>query len=179
MDLAKKPPQPPDRYNKAGVVPFVCDEDGFRFYIMKPRSTAPELGIPPFQVCKGTRMHHVPGAGWCDMREGMNAADKETLIETGLREGIEELGLKLENIDALYDMGAFGFSSATTGKAKQMWLFAVSVKDEDDFLHEREVAITTEARQWMTAKEFAACGREDHRYILEEMEARLTKHFKE
>lgn len=160
-------------------MPFVRDEDGFRFYGMKPRSTAPELGIPPFQVCKGTRMHRVPGVGWCDMRQGMHAADMETLIETALREGIEELGLELENIAGIYDMGAFGFSSATTGKPKQMWLFAAEMMDENDFLHDREVALTTEDRRWFTAQEFAAHGREDHRYILKEMETRLMQHFKE
>lgn len=168
-----------DSYTKAGVVPFVRDEEGFRFFIMKPRSTAPELGIPPLQICKGTRMHHVPGAGWCDMRQGMKAADMETLAETALREGIEELGLKLENIGKLYEMGGFGFASATTGKPKQMWLFAASMLDEDDFLHDREVAMTTEARQWISAREFATSGREDHRPTLSNIETRLAQHLKE
>ncbi len=172
------------RYIKAGVVPFMrpAGQGEMVFYVVKPRSTLPDFGEPPFQICKGTRQHLVPGVGWCDMHSESSKNDEEGtehLAETALREGIEELGLKLENILSIFDMGGFGFSSVTTGKAKQMWLFASEMADEDEFLPDRDIALTTAGRQWMTAKEFAACGRDDHLYILPEIEARLVRYFKE
>lgn len=164
-----------ERYTKAGVVPFVVDDDGFRFYVMKPRGHIPELGLPTFQVCKGTRMHFQEAFGWRDMKTPDASGTKETLLETALREGIEELGLKLDNITTLYDMGGFCFSSATTGKGKKMWLFAVAVESEDDFLRDAEIAVSTAERRWLTAEEFAQFGRADHQYILKEIEKRLQE----
>jgi hypothetical protein len=168
-----------DRYRKAGVIPYTREED-LRFYVMKPLGERPELGEPAFQLCKGTRMYHVPGVGWRDMRsEGNFNGEKETLAETALREGIEELGLKLENIHRLIDLGPYSFSSATTGRAKEMWLFAAEVKEMDDFASDGEVAFTTEARKWVSAADFAIVGRPDHHYILGDIAVKLTQHHKE
>ena len=168
-----------DRYLKAGVVPFVR-EDPYRFYLMKPHAKIAGLGEPAFQLCKGTRMHHVPNVGWRDIREsGSRMPQMETLIQTALREGMEELGLKPDNIARLFDVGPYGFSSATTGKSKEMWLFAAEINDPDDFLAEREVAGGTAARQWLSAGEFDVVGRQDHRYILEDIESRLAAFYKE
>ncbi len=164
--------------NKAGVIPFTRDAEGFRYYLMKPRGTQPELGEPPYQLCKGTRQYYTEGEGWRDIRErdDTSGAQKETMAQTALREGIEELGLVLDNITALFDLGLYDFSSATTGKQKQMWLFAASVANIDAFLPDREIAETTAARAWLTAAEFAVVGREDHRYIVQDIEKKLTSH---
>lgn len=159
-------------FTKSGVVPFL--RAPMRYYLMKPRARIPELEAPPFQLCKGTRMYFAPGIGWRDMQDAAPRENMETLAETALREGIEELGLKLENIARVIDMGPYDFSSATTGKPKRMWLFAAEMKSADDFLPERDVALTTAARGWLTLAEFAVAGREDHRYILQDMENRLS-----
>jgi hypothetical protein len=167
-----------DAYRKAGVIPYIRD-DGLLFYVMKPRATRPDLGVPLFQLCKGTRMHHVPGVGWRDLRDSELGAHKETLAETALREGIEELGLKLENIKQLLDMGPYSFASATTGREKQMWLFAAEMKDTEDFLPDSQIATTTSARQWLDTAQFEVVGRGDHHYILRDIEQKLTRQHKE
>lgn len=170
----------PDTYNKAGVVPFIRHEGGHRFYVMKPHFTMPELGAPPFQICKGTRMHYVIGSGWRDVKNDETMQPKhESLLQTALREGVEELGLKLSNVTGLYDLGPYEFSSATTGKPKRMWLFAARVVDSSDMLPDSAVEHTTSERQWLSAGEFFVVGRPDHCYILEDMEVRLGEFVKE
>lgn len=179
ISLVEEYPLTPDSYTKAGVVPFQRKQD-FSYYVMKPRGEVPELGAPLYQLCKGTRQQLLEKKGWRDIRETQRdagAVDKETLAETALREGIEELGLKLQNIEQLFDLGGFEFSSATTGRSKFMWLFAALVKDADDFLPDAEVATTTETRRWLHATEFGVAGRQDHQYILTEIEAKLARHF--
>jgi hypothetical protein len=154
-------------YTKAGVVPFL--RNPYRYYLMKPVAKNPELGLPKFQLCKGTRMVK-SGNTWKDMRDGREAGVKETLAQTALREGIEELGINILNINELYDVGPYGFSSATTGKSKAMWLFAAEMASED---MPGEVALTTAECAWLTAAEFEVAGREDHRYILSDIEKKL------
>lgn len=165
---------PQERYTKAGVLPF-CYVDGVRqYYVMKPRAERPDLPPPEFQLCKGTRMQQGEGNGpWHDMR-GDDIADElsETLVQTALREGMEELGLQLENIVGLYELGGYDFSSATTGKGKQVWLYAAEIRNCDDFI---ETEASTLARQWMSIAEFAVVGRPDHRYILEHIDHLLNK----
>lgn len=178
IPLAGESSLPPDAYTKAGIVPFIRENE-ILYCVAKPRGTMPDLGAPPFQLCKGTRQHRLKDIGWRDMKEAAREGmDKETLAETALREGVEELGLTLENMGQIFDMGGFAFSSATTGKEKHMWLFAAEMKDRDDFLHDREIAQTTEARQWLSAGEFAVAGRADHRYIVDAIETRLKEHFR-
>ncbi len=167
-------------YNKAGVVPFVRQE-GFSFFLMKPVSTSPDLGEPPFQICKGTRQYQLPDGSWQDIRDGagQHADIKETLAATALREGIEELGLKLDNINQLLDMGAFNFSSATTGKTKYMWLFAAEVHAADNFLSDAETTPSTQERKWLNCADFQSIGRKDHVNILAEIERKLISNFRE
>jgi hypothetical protein len=155
-------------YTKAGLVPFITARDPL-FYVMKPLTKHPDLGAPPFQLCKGTRQYYHHGQ-WRDMRGGWEEdGQKEELIETALREGIEELGLVLGNIRQLIDMGAHAFTSASTGTKKHMWLFAVEVKSPDRFLPDADVANTTSERKWIGAAEFSVVGRLDHRYVLTKM----------
>lgn len=166
------------QYNKSGVVPFVRKDGAFHYYVMKPQGKAPGLGKAMFQLCKGTRQYRAASGEWLDIRseEGQAAEHKETLAGTALREGNEELGLKLQNISALWDLGAFSFKSATTGKTKYMWLYAGRVKSQDDFLKHGYITESTAERQWVTLAEFSVVGRPDHVYVLEQIEATLTKH---
>lgn len=170
----------PDGFTKAGLVPFLWEEGELQFYVMKPHGKMPNLGAPPYQLGKGTRMYFVPGVGWRDMRdEGDYGGVKESLAETALREGMEELGVELTNIKELFDLGPYHFSSATTGKSRQMWLLAAQVREADGFMSASQVAHTTEAREWLSVSEFAVVGRADHHYILQDIEKRLKRHFKE
>jgi hypothetical protein len=176
MSLHGKPQE--GVYTKAGVIPFLRQDDGFSYYVMRPQTKMPELGEPPFQLCKGTRMHHVETLGWRDVKEPIAPDAKlETLVATALREGVEELGLKLDNILQLFDVGPYGFSSATTGKSKTMWLFAAEVGNSANFLSASEIASSTADRSWMRVSEFDVVGREDHRYILTSIDAKLAAAF--
>jgi 8-oxo-dGTP pyrophosphatase MutT (NUDIX family) len=167
---------PQGRILKAGVVPFVRS-GGYRFYLMKPVARHANLVAPSFQLCKGTRMHRSDGQ-WRDLHEDdTKTGEQESLAATALREGIEELGLKLENITSLFELGGYMFSSAKSGNKRQMWLFAAEMKNEADFLPDAQVASTTAARQWLTLAEFDKIGREDHRPILHDIAAKLeTSH---
>jgi 8-oxo-dGTP pyrophosphatase MutT (NUDIX family) len=169
----------PESFTKAGVVPFMRGGNGFRFYVMKPAGKIPELGEPMFQVCKGTRMQFIKNAGWRDIKEFSTlTGEKESLGETALREGIEELGLVLSNIGTMFDLGGFEFSSATTGKHKYMWLFAAEMKTAEDFLPADKIADTTGECQWLSTAEFETAGRKDHRYIVSDIESRLAQYYK-
>jgi len=175
--LIDRPSLPPESYTKAGVVPFICENGDFRFYVMKPSGKIPELGEPLFQIGKGTRQQYIKSS-WRDIKEfSLATGEKETLAEAAIRESVEELGLVFSNIIALFDMGGFEFSSATTGRAKHMWLFAAEIKNAENFLSDAETAATTGARKWLLASEFAVAGRKDHRYIIEDIERRLRQHF--
>jgi|GEM_PF-824371 len=165
----------PANYTKAGVVPFHRSGSQLQYYLMKPQASHPHLPPPEFQLCKGTRMRQDQAQVWADMRDGEVADENsETLLQTALREGMEEVGLRLENIRQLYALGGFHFASASTGKDKQVWLFAVQVEDREDFL---ATEATTAERAWLSIEEFTAHGRPDHRYILSDIDYWLKKEY--
>lgn len=165
-----------EQYTKAGIVPFM--RDPYRYYLMKPAARHQDLSPPEFQLCKGTRMHRLPDGNWRDMHTGeARGHHQETLVQTALREGIEELGIRLENIQLLFELGSYDFASARTGKSKQMWLFAAEMLSEDDFLPPHQIEASTAHRGWHSAHEFAVAGRADHKYILPDIETRLIAHY--
>lgn len=169
---------PPEDYQKAGIVPFVREEEHYYFYLMKPTAARPGTPPPKWQLCKGTRMYKSPASGkWKDMRPGEKVRDMEveTLAATALREGHEELGLLPASILTLYDAGPYRFSSAQSGQDKYMWMFAAEVADRNIFLPASHVAATTADRGWYSGEEFRVVGREDHLYILEDIQAKLIE----
>ena len=171
---------PDQQYMKAGIIPFVRQESSFHYLFMKPVSKYNAYNPPAFQICKGTRMYLHRGSGWRDMKAGdEGVTDKEALAVTAMREGIEEVGLKLDAITRMLDVGPYKFLSEKTGKSKYMWLFTTELASIDDLLPDQEVARTTAERSWLTAEEFAVVGRADHRYIMEDIAAKLKKHYKE
>ena len=154
---------------KAGIVPFL--RAPLRYYVMTPAAAKPELGLPEFQLCKGTRMYQAHGV-WHDMKGHVpDGAPLEDLAATSLREGIEELGLKLSNIAQLVTFGEYRFTSATSRMEVALWMLAAEIKNPDDFGAPH--ASTAECR-WMTLSEFHQHGRPDHAHILGLMEKRLT-----
>ncbi len=156
---------------KAGLVPFM--RHPLRYMMMMPVAEKPDLGLPEFQICKGTRMFLQNGV-WRDMRGDVpEDAVLETLPETALREATEELGLKVDNIAATVALGEYRFTSATNRKEIAMWLLAAEMKEAEDFLPMQQVATSTHARRWFTLAEFRQEGRPDHAHILGLVEERL------
>lgn len=149
---------------KAGIIPFL--RGPLRYYVMTPVASKPDLGLPEFQLCKGTRMYQ-EHCEWRDMRGVVpDGVVLETLPETAVREGVEELGLRLSNIAALHVLGDYRFTSATNRKEIALWLLAAQMRNEDDFLSVQDVAASTADRRWMTLAEFQRQGRPDHAHIL-------------
>lgn len=160
---------------KAGIIPFSRSSSGALHYlVMTPVAAKPELGLPEFQLCKGTRMY-LGVQGWCDMRGSVpEGAVLEPLAATALREGIEELGLMLEALQTLYPLGAFQFTSATSRKDLVMWMMAAELHDREAMLPLEAVAQTTASRRWMTLAEFQREGRPDHAHILSLAEEKIV-----
>lgn len=160
---------------KVGILPFIKSVGGIKIMAMKPLAENEVLGKPQFQIAKGTRRINISGE-WCDMRmDDLQYADEsfhETLVATALREGNEEIGLKPENIHALFDLGGFTFISASKGVQKPMHLFAAQIIDTNNFGHYE--ATTAEVR-WFTEEEFVHHGRPDHVAILRQVMQRLDK----
>ncbi len=165
---------------KVGILPFVKPDRAsggdIKILVMKPFAEKEILGSPKFQIAKGTRRINISGR-WCDMRtDDLLYADEsfhEPLIETALREGEEEIGLRPENIKILYDMGGFAFVSASKGTRKLMHLFAAEIADINNFGAFED---TTSETGWMTPDEFKTNGREDHTLIVTEVVERLHRH---
>src|SRR5690606_11557652 len=156
-----------------GLVPFIRAGGGYRYCVMKPVPRHKELGGPAMQLCKGTRMHWRDGQGWCDIREkSTKEARMESLAATAVREGREELGLTLEAIHRLFELGFYDFASARTGHRKEMYMFAAEVSDPGLLLPMENIRATTAERGWLTLAQFEVVGRDDHRYILRDIEAR-------
>lgn len=163
--------QPDAFYNKAGVIPYTGSPR--RFLLMKPKPKHAHLPPPDFQLCKGTRMQNLSGT-WKDLGDNEpHRGIPETLAATALREGIEELGLSLHGISALYNIGPYAFASSKSTQPRHMWLFAAHLTDESALLPEAEIADTTDIRQWLTLAEFQQCGRDDHRAILADINFKL------
>ena len=174
---------PHEHVSKAGIIPFFV-QDGLRQYmVMRPVAHHPELGLPAFQICKGTRLCYTK-----DSKGNIIAQDMTVLYKTGnfdgimlepplqaaLREGREEIGLKHENIAYLYDAGITSFTSVRTGKSKPMYLFAATIKAMDDFDAPDEKEAATEETRWMTLEAFAQQGRKDHYTILKQLDGQLS-----
>lgn len=166
--------EPRRLFTKAGLVPFVGVGAARRFLVMKPVPRHAHLAPPAFQLCKGTRMQLLPG-GWQDLRDGGEAPEASEALEvTALREGMEELGVTPDGIEALYDGGPCAFASSRGGGMRSMWLFAARLRTEEALLPMSAVAASTHARRWMTLAEFSAEGRADHRPILAALAALLA-----
>ncbi len=157
---------------KVGIVPFVA-LPALKILAMKPRASAKHLGDPAFQIAKGTRRIFINEA-WCDMRDDdLRYADPsfyESLTDTALREGYEEVGLKSGNIVRMFDLGGFTFTSASKGIVKPIHIFAAQIKQTNDF---SAFEATTSETRWMTPEEFARDGRDDHANIMQEVVKRL------
>lgn len=164
-------------YNKAGVIPFIRD-DPWHFLVMKPIPKHAHLEPPAFQICKGTRMHKKKLGKWKDIRDNdQPEAQREALVVTALREGIEELGLQMDAIISLVDMGPYTFSSAVSSDDKHMWLFGAELTSPNALLPIYEITATTADRSWMNSAQFETQGRADHKPIMQDIAKRLKEFY--
>lgn len=166
----------PDDFNKAGILPFLpaAAMENWRFLLMQPVAQHPHLGPPKFQLAKGTRMERIAGV-WQDIR-GPVTGEPEPLIETALREGIEELGLDVTRTAKLFDCGEAKFTSVKTKEKKSMRLFAAQMQGADCLLAESEVAATTGARLWLDWASIRTHARPDHVAAMEALLPLLHAH---
>jgi hypothetical protein len=170
-------PFPDAHYLKAGIVPYIVSGLNIEYLMMKPVSKRSSLAPPSLQICKGTRMYLHRGSGWRDMRPGDEMVEgKESLFETALREGVEEVGLMPEAVRSVQDVGPYKFVSERTSRNKYMWLFTVRLDTPLALLPDAEVAATTAQRSWVGLDEFEAVGRHDHGAILQDIESKLRRH---
>lgn len=167
---------------KAAIVPFRRDSDkNIRYYVYRPQARHPELGAPTLQICKGTRQRQKKDGSWKDVKkkdflDASITSRMESLSETALREGREEIGLAAENVRLMLDLGAASYVSASTGRTKHMQFFICTLKDDNFFLPtDPEKSGTAECR-WCTLEEFLRCGRADHSRLLGQVEAFIHDH---
>jgi 8-oxo-dGTP pyrophosphatase MutT (NUDIX family) len=119
---------------KAGIIPYVRDEDGIKMLFMKPSNAA--YGGSQFQIAKG------------------NIDPGEDTKTAAIREGVEELGLRPANIVKLKKIT----SQRLTGLDETyiITVYAAEVADPTAF---GSPHYETSKTKWMTADEFRATGR--------------------
>lgn len=101
---------------------------------MKPSD--PEFGGPHFQISKGKQ------------------ENGETALDAAIREGAEELGLRVLNISRIHPLGTF------LGRTE---VFMASIVDPQDF---GPPDYETSETKWMTPDEFRTSGRPLHKQIV-------------
>lgn len=137
--------------NKAGIVPIYIDADkNISCMLMKPKPKHADLPPPGWQITKGTRMK-LMGKQWVDLPANLDdsgAARVESMATVALRETMEEIGLRLNNIRHMLDIGIHSFSSAKSGEPRQKALYACIVDDQFDFAPLEDCDPKTAAREW-------------------------------
>lgn len=122
--------------HRAGVIPFYIEGDKVLMMFMKPGD--PDFGGDVFQIAKGK------------YEEG------ESARTAAFREGHEELGLKLENVSLIFELGTFlGYTTVYLAEV-------LDPKDFDPFHFE------TSETKWMTFDGFSKVGRDLHKPIVRE-----------
>lgn len=185
--------------NKSGLLPYYLSEDpaltahphnsaqvaersgGVRgegprskiyFYLMKPSPSGTHETDPQFQICKGTRAKRKNGE-WVDYRpnvkEKVAPEDLEDFYINALREGIEEIGLRTANLNAVYEWGRTEFLSESRHTPITMWLYLANLKDPQDFGTPSVYDAKTGACAWVKLPEDADKIRPDHLKILEKV----------
>jgi hypothetical protein len=153
--------------SKAGIIPFIASTQ--QIMLMKPVAEHKHLSPPSWQIAKGTRMVQINGT-WRDMRKNESLpahAQLEPLVCTALREGIEEVGLKLENIKSMIDVGVHSFRSVISGTEKQLQLFLCQIRNPDDFLAKSSIATTTADTGWFSLNNLPEDMRSDNVNIIQ------------
>jgi 8-oxo-dGTP pyrophosphatase MutT (NUDIX family) len=124
-----------EKIYRAGLIPMYFHENGkIEMLFMKPSDS--KYGGSDYQIAKG------------------RIEEDEEPLETAIREASEELGLRQENIDQLYDCGRW---------LGRTYIYAAIINDKDDF---GDFHFETESTQWFTPEEFMNYGRDIHRDVV-------------
>lgn len=125
---------------RAGIIPYTINpiNGEIRYMFMKPSD--PKFGGPDWQMAKG----RVEG--------------DDDNMDTAIREGAEELGLKESNIISVNELGSY--LGRTT-------VFICEVKNESDF---NPFHYETGDIIWMNVEEFSKKGRDLHIQIVYDAE---------
>lgn len=92
------------KVNRAGVIPYIIEEDGIKMMFMRP--SIPKFGGDCFQIAKGKQ------------------EKDETILEAALREASEEIGLFEGNVVETYNLGTLmGRTTIYVAKIKDKTLF--------------------------------------------------------
>ena len=137
---------------RAGVIIYHRDKDDLYFYLFLPKQKPDKLTPPDFQIAKGGRTVILKNGEAFDVRTVEDLIKGVTLDATldALREGMEEQGLRLTNINALYEIGKVEFISQTKGIAEPMWCYAVEILSKDAF--DKPSDPKTERCAWFSMK---------------------------
>lgn len=127
---------------KAGIIPYYRDNKGqLRMLFVIPSD--PAYGGDKFQIAKG----HIDG--------------QETPLQAAIREGMEECGLKQNNIKGV-KLGWNGMILGYT-ESSEMSVFVAEVKDPVDFV---KFGYEVSKTKWLTPEEFASSGRASQKQIV-------------
>jgi 8-oxo-dGTP pyrophosphatase MutT (NUDIX family) len=139
---------------KAGIIPY--RHDGRELRMMFMISSDPKYGGPLPQISKGY----------------VDPTDKSSK-HAAIREGEEELGLKLDNT-TYQEQSVYNVLKGTIQDEKEYTfaLYAVEVKDEFDF---NQPHFETGAVVWMTAEQFMNGGREAHKELVKQAFIQIAK----
>jgi len=132
---------------RAGLIPFLRDEDGKLQYLMMV-SSDPKFGGPRPMISKGKIE---PG---------------ETKLEAAIREAEEELGFKTRNTRGELLPIADERVTLYSG-SYDLAVFGVEIMDRFDF---DKWCDETEFTTWMTLENFKLTGRKDHVKYVERLE---------
>ena len=133
---------------RAALVPFRYRMGRLQFFLMKPKAEKPDLDKPEFQIGKGTR------------------EPDEDILVTGLREALEEVGLRPEGIHTIFEWGGEHFKSQSTGKGKELWLYFAEVSESTLFDRPSTTVAKTAGRKWVDADRLSSGVRDDHAALL-------------
>ena len=142
--------------NKGGFIPFYFNHElGKYVYLFMISSDAAYGGDKPMISKGGQEPPDQDG-------------NQETILDTAIREAVEELGLRESNLDKIEV--PFYLTSQKIKKG-HLYVFAGKVKDPLAFdTPHYETAYT----KWMTAEEFFKDGRQDHKVFIDLLERMLT-----
>lgn len=120
---------------RAGLIPVFVEDGEMKMLFMQPSDS--KYGGSDYQIAKG------------------QIEEDEEPYDTAIREAQEELGLRPDNIDQIFECGKW---------LGRTYFYVATVHDKEDF---GDFHFETASTQWMTPEEFMDTGRELHREIVQ------------
>ncbi len=137
---------------KAGLLPYMQNEEGVRFLLHRPKPVRNPQDVLPFQIARGSREAVMEGEA-VELRDHAEAirlleagAEMIPAQQTALREAEEELGLPADAITCLYDCGVLAY------KDYGIHCFMAQVAEDVRLLPARDSAEVA----WLSQKEVSS-----------------------